>query len=564
MLFQCCIYVIFASFYFQLYMKKEQKKTFFDREQLLHKIETEQESWDILVIGGGATGLGVALDASSRGLNTVLFEQSDFAKGTSSRSTKLAHGGVRYLAQGNIKLVFEALRERGLMLKNAPHLVNPLSFIIPSYRWWEKYFYGIGLKIYDWMAQKFRMGNTSLLKRVTVLRQMGNLNPKKLNGGVQYFDGQFDDARLAINLAQTAIEQGGILLNYMKVDRLDKDSKGKVSGVQVTDTETGKTYSVRAKVVINATGVFVDDILKMDSPDANPLLKVSQGIHLVLPKSFLDSEHALMIPATTDGRVLFAVPWHKHLVVGTTDTPLNRHQLEPKPLKEEINFILDTLKDYLKEPPTEKDVLSVFVGLRPLVLPENKEVGTKEISRDHKLKVTASKLITITGGKWTTYRKMAEDTVDQAIELGDLSTGPCQTQRLKIHGYSKESIPDDSLNFYGTDAIGIAKLKKENPDLNHPLHPKFSFTAAEVIWAVRHEMARTVDDVLARRLRILFLNARAAIELAPKVAVIMAEELGKNQEWVDNQIKGFQNIAKNYLVDPTVGEIIISSRLYKV
>lgn len=545
-------------------MKKEPKKTFFDRNHLLHKIEKEGQVWDVLIIGGGATGLGVALDASSRGLKTVLFEQSDFAKGTSSRSTKLAHGGVRYLAQGNIKLVFEALRERGLMLKNAPHLVSPLSFIIPSYRWWEKYFYGFGLQIYDWMARKFRMGNTSLLSRHTVLKQMSNLNPKKLNGGVQYYDGQFDDARLAVNLAQTSIEQGGVLLNYMKVDQLQKDADGKVVGVVVTDVETGIAYSINAKVVINATGVFVDDILKMDNPDANTLLKVSQGIHLVLPQSFLKSEHALMIPATSDGRVLFAVPWHGHLLVGTTDTPLDRHQLEPKPLKEEINFILETLKDYLKEVPTEKDVLSVFVGLRPLVLPENKEVGTKEISRDHKLKVTASKLITITGGKWTTYRKMAEDTVDEAIEVGGLSTGPCQTQALKIHGYSDESVEDERLGFYGADAAGIAQIKRENPDLDYQLHPNFSFTAAEVVWAVRYEMARTVDDVLARRLRILFLNAKVAMKLAPEVATIMAKEMDRDKNWVEGQVNDFHSIAKNYLVDPTQGEALISGRLQKV
>ncbi|WP_108423666.1 glycerol-3-phosphate dehydrogenase/oxidase [Flagellimonas amoyensis] len=545
-------------------MKKEPKETFFDRSQLLEKIENEQQVWDVLIIGGGATGLGVALDASSRGLKTVLFEQSDFAKGTSSRSTKLAHGGVRYLAQGNIKLVFEALHERGLMLKNAPHLVNPLSFIIPSYRWWEKYFYGFGLKIYDWMARKFRMGNTSLLKRNTLLKQMDNLNPKKLNGGVQYYDGQFDDARLAVNLAQTSIEQGGVLLNYMKVDQLKKDAEGKVNGVVVIDVETGKAYDVQAKVVINATGVFVDDILKMDNPEANTLLKVSQGIHLVLPQSFLKSEHALMIPATSDGRVLFAVPWHGHLLVGTTDTPLDRHQLEPKPLREEIDFILDTLKDYLKEVPTEDDVLSVFVGLRPLVLPENKEVGTKEISRDHKLKVTASQLITITGGKWTTYRKMAEDTVDEAIAVGGLSTGPCQTKALKIHGYSNAPVEDGALAFYGSDAKGIAQLKKEDPDLDYQLHPDFSFTAAEVVWAVRYEMARTVDDILARRLRILFLNAKAAMKLAPMVAGIMAEEMDKDKDWVDGQIQDFQSIAKNYLVNPMPGKVLASGRLQKV
>lgn len=545
-------------------MKREPKKTLFDREKLLNKIETEHQIWDILVIGGGATGLGVALDASSRGLKTVLFEQSDFAKGTSSRSTKLAHGGVRYLAQGNIKLVFEALRERGLMLKNAPHLVNSLSFIIPSYRWWEKYFYGFGLKIYDWMAQKFRMGNTALLKRATVLKELDNLNPKKLNGGVQYYDGQFDDARLAINLAQTAIEQGGVLLNYMKVDRLNKDPEGKIAGVKVTDMETGKTYTVHAKVVINATGVFVDDILKMDNPAANSLLKVSQGIHLVLPQSFLKSNHALMIPATSDGRVLFAVPWHGHLLVGTTDTPLDRHQLEPKPLKEEISFILDTLKEYLKEVPTEKDVLSVFVGLRPLVLPENKEVGTKEISRDHKLKVTSSQLITITGGKWTTYRKMAEDTVDQAVALGGLSAGICKTQTLKIHGYSNDPVEDETFGFYGADLMEVSRLKRETPELDQRLHPDFPFTTAEVVWAVRHEMARTVDDVLARRLRILFLNAKAAMEMAPHVAEIMAAEMNRDENWVAQQISDFYSIARNYLVNPIPVEALASSRLHKI
>lgn len=544
-------------------MKKESKETIFDRDQLLHQIEKENQEWDILVIGGGATGLGVALDASSRGLKTLLLEQSDFAKGTSSRSTKLAHGGVRYLAQGNLKLVFEALRERGLMLKNAPHLVSPLSFIIPSYRWWEKYFYGLGLHIYDWMAKKFRMGNTALLGRDTVLKLMNNLSPEKLNGGVQYYDGQFDDARLAINLAQTGIEQGGVLLNYVKVDQLKKNGDGKVTGVEAIDIETGRNYSINAKVVINATGVFVDDILKIDNPDAHALLKVSQGIHLVLPPSFLGSEHALMIPATSDGRVLFAVPWHKHLLVGTTDTPLDRHQLEPRPLKEEISFILNTLRGYLKKAPTENDVLSVFVGLRPLVLPENKEgVGTKEISRDHKLKVSASNLITITGGKWTTYRKMAEDTVDKAIEVGSLSTGVCQTQELRIHGYSNGGVGKDA-GFYGADAIGIAQLKKGNPNLDYLLHPDFLFTAAEVVWAVRHEMARTVEDVLARRLRILFLNARAAMEMAPAVAKIMAKEMEKDDDWATQQVRDFYEVAKNYLVHPLSSGTPISNTLQK-
>jgi len=528
-------------------MKNKPKETSFDRAQLLRTVETNHQVWDILIIGGGATGLGVALDASSRGLSTLLLEQSDFAKGTSSRSTKLAHGGVRYLAQGNIKLVFEALHERGLMLKNAPHLVYPLPFIIPSYRWWEKYFYGIGLKIYDRMAQRLPLGKTSLLDRATVLGQIKNIQARKLKGGVQYYDGQFDDARLAINLAQTSIEQGGVLLNYMKVTQLLKGPDGKLNGVEAVDLESGRSFRVAAKIIINATGVFVDDILRMDNPGAGTLLKVSQGIHLVLPKTFLGSDHALMIPSTSDGRVLFAVPWHDHVLVGTTDTPLDRHQLEPKPLQEEIAFVLDTLKDYLARVPTQADVLSVFVGLRPLVLPENREKGTKEISRDHKLKVNASQLITITGGKWTTYRRMAQDTVDQAIQVGGFTAGPCRTESLKIHGHGGQ-IAQRHWGFYGSDAWGIEDLKRENPDLDHPLHPDFPFTPVEVIWAVRHEMARTVDDVLARRLRILFLNARVAMELAPVVARIMALELNRDKKWEEVQVETFKGIAKNYLV----------------
>jgi len=530
-------------------MKNKPKETNFDRDKLLRDVERNDQVWDMLVIGGGATGLGVALDASSRGLRTLLFEQSDFAKGTSSRSTKLAHGGVRYLAQGNIKLVFEALYERGLMLKNAPHLVSSIPFIMPSYRWWEKYFYGIGLKIYDRMAQKFRLGKTSLLGRTAVLDRIKNINARKLNGGVQYYDGQFDDARLAINLAQTSIEQGGVLLNYMKVTELLKDAQGKLNGVVVKDLERGSHFRVHAKIIINATGVFVDDILRMDNPGADTLLKVSQGVHLVLPNDFLGSDRALMIPSTSDGRVLFAVPWHGHVLVGTTDTPLDRHQLEPKPLKEEITFILETLTSYLQRVPTEKDVLSVFVGLRPLVIPEKQVKRTKEISRDHKLKVNGSQLITITGGKWTTYRKMAEDTVDQAIQIGGLAGSACRTESLKIHGYCESKADRGNWGFYGSDARAIETLKKDNPDLDRPMHPDFPFTPVEVIWAVRHEMARTVDDVLARRLRILFLNARAAMELAPFVAQVMAMELDRDKKWEDRQVEDFCAIARNYLVD---------------
>ncbi|MDG3581121.1 glycerol-3-phosphate dehydrogenase/oxidase [Galbibacter pacificus] len=532
-------------------MKNETKENIYNRNNLLEKIRDKNCVWDVLVIGGGATGLGVALDAASRGYKTLLLEQSDFAKGTSSRSTKLVHGGVRYLAQGNIKLVLEALYERGLMMKNAPHLVNPLPFIIPSYRWWEKFFYGFGLKIYDWMAGKLRVGSTRLLNKDTVTKEMGNLKHNKLNGGVAYYDGQFDDARLAINLAQTSIENGGVLLNYVKVSKLLKDHEGKITGVEATDCESGELFKVNARIVINATGVFVDDILKLDDPNANALVKVSQGIHLVVERSFLKGDSALMIPATSDGRVLFAVPWHDHLLVGTTDTPLDRHQLEPKALTQEVEFILDTLKEYLDKAPTREDVLSVFAGLRPLVLPEDKEKGTKEISRDHKLKKSKSGLITITGGKWTTYRRMAEDTVDMAIKTATMEYRPCVTKNLKIHGFQKEK-NTDTMQLYGSDAGRILELENKMPELKKKLYPDFPYTMANVVWAVRYEMARTIDDVLARRLRILFLDAKAAVEMAPMVASIMAKELVKDKEWEKAQTLQFLKLSKNYMLNPSI------------
>ncbi len=375
--------------------------------------------WDFIIVGGGATGLGIAVDAASRGFKTLLLEQSDFAKGTSSRSTKLVHGGVRYLAQGNIGLVIEALRERGILLKNAPHLVRNENFIIPNYSWLNGIFYSIGLSVYDLLAGKRSFGRSRLISRKELIRRIPNIKQKGLKLGVLYHDGQFDDARLAISLALTAIEQGATVLNYFRVSGLTKEGD-KISGVVATDQETGIQFTLKAKTVINATGVFVDEILMMDEPEARPMVQPSQGIHLVFDKSFLGPHDALMIPKTKDGRVLFAIPWHDRTLVGTTDTPLNAHQLEPKALEEEIQFILDTAADYLTRIPTRKDVLSVFAGLRPLAAPQGDKQKTKEISRSHKLIVSDSGLITITGGKWTTYRKMAEDTVNLAIGVGKL------------------------------------------------------------------------------------------------------------------------------------------------
>ncbi len=523
--------------------------SYLDRNKALRRLDA-QKDWDIIVIGGGATGLGVAVDAASRGYSTLLLEQSDFAKGTSSRSTKLVHGGVRYLAQGNIGLVYDALRERGIMLANASHIVKKQAFIIPCYSNWSKFKYLAGLKLYDWLSGRFSFGRSHFVDKQKMTELMPELNTKKLIGGVKYFDGQFDDARLAINLAETSVANGGVVLNYFKVKDLLKTG-GKVNGVVALDIENSREYELRSKVVINATGVFVDDILQIDKPENKPIVQPSQGVHLVFNKAFLNSTSALMIPKTADGRVLFAVPWHDHVLVGTTDTPLDKHTLEPKALEEEINFILKTIKQYFSAPVGKKDVLSVFAGLRPLAAPQKETDSTKEISRDHKLMVSKSHLITITGGKWTTYRKMAEVTVDKAVEISGLKKVRCRTRHLPVHGSGK-SLPANGYNFpiYGSDCEAILALIKENPQLNDKIIDGEPYVQAEVIWAARYEMARTVEDILARRIRLLFLDAKAAIKAAPIVAELLMKELGEDEEWKDNQVKKFNSLAANYLLEP--------------
>jgi glycerol-3-phosphate dehydrogenase len=518
------------------------------RESLLVQMADPEKIWDLIVVGGGATGLGVAVDAASRGFNTLLLEQSDFAKATSSRSTKLVHGGVRYLAQGNIGLVTEALRERGILLRNAPHLVRNERFIIPNYSWASGIFYSIGLSLYDLLAGKRSFGRSRLITRSELIRRMPNIQQKGLKSGVLYHDGQFDDARLAVSLALTALEQGATLLNYFHVSGLTKDGK-KINGVIANDQETGLAYTLKSKTVINATGVFVDELLGMDEPGVRPMVQPSQGIHLVFDKSFLGSRDALMIPKTKDGRVLFAIPWHDRTLVGTTDTPLDAHQLEPRALEEEIRFILDTAAGYLTRTPTRKDVRSVFAGLRPLAAPQNDKQKTKEISRSHKLMVSASGLITITGGKWTTYRQMAEETVDQAIATARLPRKACITKTLSLHGFMESVEWSDPFFVYGSDAPAVKNLAKENPVWKEILDPRLPYIGAEVVWATRFEMARTIEDVLARRTRALFLDARAAMDMAPAVAHLMAEELKRDGDWEKEQIVSFLSVAKNYVLE---------------
>lgn len=516
------------------------------RQDMYQRLREHAGIWDMVVIGGGATGVGVAIDAASRGYKILLLEQADFGKGTSSRSTKLVHGGVRYLEQGNISLVMEALKERGLLLQNAPHLVHDLGFVVPNYEWWEAPFYGLGLKLYNLLAGKYGFGTSRILSRQETLDRLPSLKPEGLRGGVVYYDGQFDDARLLIHMVTTAWEQGATLLNYAAVTGVSADSQGFVNGVTVRDGDSD--LHVEARVVVNATGAFADNVRRLAGGDVQPMIAPSQGIHLVFDRSFLNGDDAIMVPHTSDGRVMFAIPWHGHTLVGTTDTPSPAASLEPVALEKEIEFILTTASLYLAKTPTRADVLSMFAGIRPLVRARSSG-NTAALSRDHTIHIDQSGMLTVCGGKWTTYRRMAEDCVNQAATLAQLPDRPCVTHQLRIHGAltaSGAQVGGDSV--YGSDAPGVAAL-------NRParLHPDLPYTEAEVIWAVREEMAQTLDDVLSRRTRALVLNCRAAVAMAPRVGALMAAEMGRDQQWIDQEVAAFVQLARAYLPDRAGG-----------
>ena len=506
-------------------------------------------AFDVLVVGGGATGLGVAVDSAQRGYNTCLLEAFDFAKGTSSRTTKLVHGGVRYLQQLDFQLVVEALRERGLMHENAPHLVHPLRFVIPRYGWWQGPFYGAGLMLYDLLAGRRNFARSRWLNAAQTKAALPTLAQAGLRGGIEYHDGQFDDSRMAVALARTAAGLGAAIANGMRATGLLKDAQGRVCGVNALDTESGRSFPIYAKVVVNACGIFSDELRTVDDPAAPRMITPAQGVHLVLQRSFLPGSHALMVPRTDDGRVLFLIPWHERVVIGTTDTPVPALQVEPRPLPEEINFILRNASRYLQRPPTRADVLSVFTGMRPLVHAGGIN-ATKSISRSHKVLVSASGLVSVMGGKWTTYRSMAADTMERAIVAGGLEPRPCGTATLRVHGWLPNTAlaaPDaDWLRVYGSDAPGVLAVCAEVPEWGLPMHPALPYPLGVAAHAARHEMARCTEDVLARRTRALFLDARAAAQCAPAVAAVLAMELQRDSAWAAQDAATFQQLALGY------------------
>jgi len=505
--------------------------------------DTKTKKLDVLIVGGGATGLGLAVDAATRGYRTALVEAGDFAQATSSRATKLVHGGVRYLVSGQIHLVYEALRERKIMMENAPHLVHPLPFVTPAYKWFDLPYYGFGLKAYDVLSGRSSVGPTRILSASETRKRVPGIAAHGLKGSVLYYDGQFDDARLALALARSAEDHGAIVVNYARCEALHK-TRGKVTGVQLVDMETGSSFEVHARTVFNATGIFVDQLRDHDQPSSPQMLSVSRGTHIVVPGDVLGHENAIMVPKTTDGRIIFAIPWLGKVVIGTTDISTSTVKMEPGHEASEIEFLLETINPYLSRPLEKSDILSVFSGLRPLVT--GGQVKSSKLSREHTIEVSASGLITVAGGKWTTYRRMAEDTLATAIHQGMLPTRPCITRTIRLHGAPAQPSSNGSLARYGTDAGEIAALWESDPQMRMQIDPELPFTRAEVVFAARSEMARTLEDVLSRRTRALLLDAKAAQRSAPVVAKLLGAELGHGAEWIEQETGRFVALAQQF------------------
>ena len=518
----------------------------------LKKLLLLQERFDVLVVGGGATGLGVAVDAATRGYRTALVEAGDFAQATSSRATKLVHGGVRYLVSGQIPLVYEALRERKVMLSNAPHLVQPLPFVTPAYKWFDLPWYGAGLKLYDMLSGSSSLGPTKILSQRETRERIPGIAAEGLKGSVLYYDGQFDDARLALALARTAEDHGALVLNYVRCTELIKRDD-KVCGAHVMDTESGRAFGIEASAVINATGIFVDTLRQKDTPGLDNLLSVSRGTHLVVAADFLQPDgrgqtNAIMVPKTKDGRIIFAIPWLGKVVIGTTDLPASKIEMEPGHDASEIDFLLETINPYLSRPVLRADILSIFSGLRPLVT--GNRANTSKLSREHHIDISASGMVTVAGGKWTTYRRMAEGTVDFAIKNRLLPPKECVSEKIRLHGApaisEAKTRRTHPFSQYGTDAAAVAMLSANDPSLAALLDADLPYSVAEVVYAVREEMARTLEDVLSRRTRALLLDARAAQRAAPLVAEVMARELGYGQAWIKSQLASFNQLARRF------------------
>lgn len=503
--------------------------------------------WDVVVVGGGCSGLATALDASARGYRTLLVERGDFTGGTSSRSTKLIHGGVRYLRQGQVGMVYGALRERHRLWKNAPHLVNDLRLIVPAYRAWERAWYGTGLKVYDALARGRGLGSSRLLSRRACLNRVSTLRGRKLRGGVLFHDGQFDDARLGWALIRTAISLGCAAINYAEAVGL-LEARGRIKGVRVRDLIGGREWEARGAVVVNAAGPFADSVLRMDEPRQDPSVVLSRGAHIVVSSAFLPGDSAVLVPSTDDGRVLFAIPWKGHVVIGTTDVPVSAPSREPVPGEAEVDYLIDHAGRYLTRPITRPDILAAWAGQRGLMAAGTGQ-NTAALSRGHSVSVSRRGLVTVTGGKWTTCRKVAQDTVEVASDVGGLSPTHTRTATLRLHGYSIRRDVHDPWRVYGNEAEAVRALEEADPALGALMHPSLPYRLSQAAWAARNEMAVRVEDVLARRTRALFLNARAAAAAAPAVARVMARELGHGRGWADGEVRAFRQLARRYVCE---------------
>lgn len=515
------------------------------RPNLLSRAQ-EATPWDVVVLGGGATGLGAGLEAASRGYRTLLVDRGDFASGTSSRSTKLIHGGVRYLQQGNVGLVSSALKERARLVRNAPHVVTDLPLLVPSYHWWERPYYGIGLKLYDLLAGRHNLRRSEIVSKRTATQRLSTLEDLGLRGGVIYHDGQFDDARLAWCMARTMADLGSVPLNYVEAIGLTK-ARRSITGVALRDSISGKEWTVQARVVINASGPFADVIRTEDDETSTPVVVVSQGAHIVVSSAYLPGKTALLVPSTDDGRVIFAIPWQGHVVIGTTDVKKDHPTSEPRATLEEVDYLIAHVQRYLTRPLSRDDVQSVWAGLRALALAGGGG-ATSKLSRDHAISVSASGLVSIVGGKWTTYRKMGVDVVNRAADVGGLSRRASRTKRMRLHGWSDRTDVEGWRRLYGSDLSEIEALEKEDASLCEILHPSLPFRRSQVVFACRAEMAVRIEDVLARRTRALFLNAKAALDASEEVARLMAEELGQDEVWQRREVAQFKTLAEGYLV----------------